>query len=223
MRQNTHVAMSAQEYHDYISTSTGPWDDLLIRRFSEEYEPGNFRKTVVDVGTGTAVLPIRLAAMPLFERAYFIGTDLFADMVDTARTAIGAAGLADRIRMEEYDVHSMPFDDNSVDYIISRSTIHHWADPVQAFREIYRVLRSGGKAILHDPRRDPNPEFLEQFNAKRRAAGFEPNDLSEKYTADEVTAFLNAAGIGGHAQVRAPQEGPASMGYEVLIIKPANL
>jgi ubiquinone/menaquinone biosynthesis C-methylase UbiE len=178
---------------------------------------------VVDVGTGTAVLPIRLAALPIFERAYFIGTDLFADMVNTARTAVGAAGLANRIRIEECDVHSMPFDDNSVDYIISRSTIHHWADPVQAFREIYRVLKGGGKAILHDPRRDPNPEYLEQFNAKRRAAGFEPNDLSEKYTADEVTGFLNAAGIGEYAKVRAPKEGPASMGYEVLLVKPANL
>lgn len=223
MRDNLHVAMSAEQYHEYTSRATGPWDDLLIRRFSEEYKPSPAGRTVIDVGTGTAVLPIKLAAMPQFADASFIATDFFPDMIDAANAAVLQAGLQRRIRVEQCDVHAIPYSNESADYVISRSTIHHWGDPAQAFREIHRILRPGGIALLHEPRRDPNPTVLEDFNRRRRAAGFEPNDLSEKYTPREVAAFLETAGIQRQALVTAPDEGPASMGFEVRIEKTVHV
>jgi len=220
MRENLHVAMSAEQYHHYVSSATGPWDELLVRRFCEEYSPSPRGRVIIDVGTGTAVLPIMLAEMPQFADAVFIGTDLFTDMVETAQRTIQQRELENRVSAVECDIHKLPFDDNYADYVISRSTIHHWADPVQAFREIYRVLQPGGLAMMHEPRRDPSPNALEDFNARRRAANFEPNDLREKYTAAEVTEFLKQAGIGGCSRIYAPDTGPASMGFEVQIRKP---
>jgi SAM-dependent methyltransferase len=220
MRENLHVAMSAREYHEYISSATGPWDDLIIRRVTDVYRPLQSGRIIVDIGTGTAVLPIRLARLPVFKDATFIATDFFNDMIDIARAAVREAGLEQRIRTEQCDVHALPYPDNFADYAISRSTIHHWADPVQAFREIYRILRPGGIALIHDPRRDPNPEVLQEFNRRRRDAGFEPNDLNEKYTPGEVAAFLKSAGIAAQSEIAAPDEGPASMGFEVCIRKP---
>ncbi len=222
MRENLHVAMSAQEYHEYISTSTGPWDELLLSRFSQVYTSSPAGRVVVDIGTGTAVLLIRLAEKPEYSDATFIGTDLFADMIRTAEEAVTFAGLSDRIRLDECDVHRLPYRGDYADYVLSRSNIHHWADPVQAFREIYRILKRGGIAMLHEPRRDPNPQVLEEFIRRRRAAGFASNDLSEKYTVKEVRGFLEGAGIGAHSQIFAPEEGPASMGFEVYIAKPAE-
>src|ERR1051326_8962624 len=222
MRDNLHVAMSAREYHDYTSGSMGPWDELLIGRLNSEYKPPPPARTIVDVGTGTAVLPIKLAAIPKFDGAFFVGTDLFLDMVETAREAVHAVGLSDRIRVDQCDVHAMPYEDDWADYVISRSTVHHWADPVQAFREIFRILRPGGIALIHAPRRDPNPTFLEDVNRRRRAAGFEPNDLSEKYTAAEAGEFLAAAQIRAYSKITAPEQGPASMGFEVRIEKPSR-
>jgi ubiquinone/menaquinone biosynthesis C-methylase UbiE len=220
MRDNLHVAMSAQQYHDYISSAAGPWDELLIRRFSDEYEPSPAGRIVVDVGTGTAVLLMMLAQNPEFADAAFIGTDLFTDMIRAAREAVSSSGLEGRIRIDECDVHHMPYPDEFADYVISRSTIHHWADPAQAFREIFRILKPGGIALLHEPRRDPNPQALEEFNRRRRAAGFEPNDLTEKFTSAQVDAFLEIAGIRPHGVITAPSDGPASMGFEVRIAKP---
>jgi ubiquinone/menaquinone biosynthesis C-methylase UbiE len=219
-RENLHVAMSAEQYHQYVSSATGPWDELLIRRFREEYSPSPRGRVVIDVGTGTAVLPIMLAEMPQFADAVFIGTDLFADMVEAAERAIRQRGLENRVHAVECDIHKLPFDNDYADYVISRSTIHHWADPVQAFREIYRVLQPGGLAMMHEPRRDPDSRALEDFNARRRAANFEPNDLREKYTAAEVTEFLKQAGVGDCSHIYAPETGPASMGFEVQIRKP---
>jgi SAM-dependent methyltransferase len=42
----------------------------------------------------------------------------------------------------------MPFPDNSVDLVVSRGSIFFWNDPVQGLKEVYRVLRPGGKAYI---------------------------------------------------------------------------
>ena len=47
---------------------------------------------------------------------------------------------------------SLPFDDVSVDLVVSTLSAHHWDDPVAAFAEIRRVLRPGGVARIYDVR-----------------------------------------------------------------------
>lgn len=42
----------------------------------------------------------------------------------------------------------MPFPDNSVDLVVSRGSIFFWDDRAQGLREVYRVLRPGGKAYI---------------------------------------------------------------------------
>lgn len=45
----------------------------------------------------------------------------------------------------------MPFDDNTFDYVISSEVIEHTPAPYLAIREIYRVLKPGGKMVLSTP------------------------------------------------------------------------
>jgi len=56
------------------------------------------------------------------------------------------------------DIHSMPFADNSFDAVLCNHVLEHVQDDLQAMREIRRVLRPGGWAILQVPFFSPVPE-----------------------------------------------------------------
>lgn len=220
MRTNMPVHYSAGKYDEYTRHSVEVHDERTIRRLRQEYRAlGRSPCMLIDVGTGTAQLLIKLAAHKEMQWKKIIGTDIFDDMLAKARETIAAAHLENLVAIERADVHEMPYADECADFIISRSTIHHWADPVKAFQEIYRLLAPGGVAIIHEPRRDPHPAALSEFNAARAAVGVEPARMDEKYTAHEVEAFLRTAALNAQSIVSAPRRGPGSMGFEVRISK----
>jgi SAM-dependent methyltransferase len=49
------------------------------------------------------------------------------------------------------DIHSMPFEDGSVDGIICLSVLEHVENPFKACSEMYRVLKKGGQALVFVP------------------------------------------------------------------------
>ena len=220
MRENIPVHYGPELYDNYTAESVEAYDDAMIRRLQQEIRlMGKGPRTLVDIGTGTAQLLIKIARLPEQPRLTLIGTDYFEDMIDKARETVASHGLEDAIAIEQADVHAMPFPDDFTDFVISRSTIHHWAQPLKAFDEIYRILKPGGVAIIHEPRRDPDPEALAEFNRKRQEVGVQPTTLDEKYTPEEIQQFLRSAGLHRQSIVSAPKRGPGSLGFEVRISK----
>jgi SAM-dependent methyltransferase len=75
------------------------------------------------------------------------GVDLDAEAVAIARQRVGHGGIA-RAR-----AGSLPFRGGSFDVVYCYSTLEHVADPIQALREMVRVLRPKGRLYLHTPSR----------------------------------------------------------------------
>ena len=46
------------------------------------------------------------------------------------------------------DAENLDFENNTFDYIFSWGAIHHSADPEKIIKEIYRVLKNGGKGMI---------------------------------------------------------------------------
>ncbi|GAK76898.1 glycosyltransferase [Nonlabens ulvanivorans] len=49
------------------------------------------------------------------------------------------------------DICNLPFEDNSYDFILCNHVLEHIPDDETAMKELYRVLKPGGKAILQIP------------------------------------------------------------------------
>ena len=56
--------------------------------------------------------------------------------------------LEDRLSAVVGRSEAMPFPDNTVDFVVSRGSIFFWDDPAKGLKEVYRVLRPGGKAYI---------------------------------------------------------------------------
>lgn len=56
------------------------------------------------------------------------------------------------------DIHRMPFDDNMFDAVLCNHVLEHVTNDILAMREIFRVLKPGGFAILQVPFFHPIPE-----------------------------------------------------------------
>ena len=149
----------------------------------------------------------------------FIGVDHFSEMVSIAKQNVASSGLADRISIEQADVHDLPFGSGAVRYVLSRSTIHHWSDPIKALREIHRVLEPQGVALVYEISRTANADAIAIFNDKRRMANVEPSRMGEKYTPKEVWEFVKAGGLESEAELLVPKMGLMSVGMELKIGK----
>ncbi|MBA2852617.1 class I SAM-dependent methyltransferase [Methanococcus maripaludis] len=101
--------------------------------------------TCVDIGSGPGALSIALAKQSDFS---ILALDFSKHMNEIALKNIADANLNDRIQIVQGDVHNIPIEDNYADLIVSRGSVFFWEDVATAFREIYRILKSGGKTYI---------------------------------------------------------------------------
>lgn len=124
---------------------------------------------VLDVGTGTARIPIEICRrhgdirITAVERA--------ARAAQTARRNVERAGLTFGIRIEQADALSLPFADGSFGAVISNSLLHHVPDQAGVLREMTRVLSPGGLLFIRDTLQGADSRQIAEVLATSRETG----------------------------------------------------
>jgi SAM-dependent methyltransferase len=78
--------------------------------------------------------------------ADYTGVDLTDAAVELARKHFDLLGLRGEFRTA--DAENLDFADESVDLVYSHGVLHHTPDTARAVREIHRVLKPGGRAMV---------------------------------------------------------------------------
>lgn len=98
----------------------------------------------LEIGAGTGFFTLNLKLAGVLEHGTV--TDISPGMVEVARRNADHLGFA--IDGQAADAESLPFDDESFDLVIGHAVIHHIPDVEKAFREMFRVLRPGGRVVI---------------------------------------------------------------------------
>lgn len=119
-----------------------------------------------DIGCGPGHLVIELA-----QRApglQLTGVDLAEGMLAAATANARRAGVDQRVTFRKGDASRLPFENASLDLVLSTLSLHHWGRPVTVLNEVARVLRPGGVGLIFDLRRDiPAPAYTLLWFATR--------------------------------------------------------
>jgi len=149
------VMDTEEEARDYDSMDNADVNARFCDDFLAHHPPLG---QVLDVGTGTALIPIELCRRVAGVSVHAI--DLASSMLASARRNLERAGLVERVHIEKGDAKSTRWSDGAFDAVISNSLVHHVPDPARALREMYRLVRPGGVLFIRDLARPENVEQL---------------------------------------------------------------
>jgi len=103
---------------------------------------------VLDLGSG-AGFDCFLAAKKVGESGKVIGVDMTEEMIDKARMNAEKHGYKN-VEFRLGDIENLPVDSDCIDVAISNCVINLAPDKLKVFKEVYRVLKVGGKMYLSD-------------------------------------------------------------------------
>lgn len=155
---------------------------------------------VLDVGTGTGDLALEIAR--LHPDASVVGLDYTGPMIARAPAKARREGLGERITWARADGQVLPFPDASFDAVTSAFVLRNFADLAQAYAEMARVVRPGGRVVSLEisPESHPlwRPFFRLHFERVVPLVGrLVTGDAGAySYLPASVAAFLGAEALG---------------------------
>lgn len=180
-------------------------------------------ETIVDLGSGGG-LDVFLAAKKVGSSGKAIGIDMTGDMISLARKNAEKGGYTN-VKFYLGEIEAMPLPDASVDCVISNCVLNLCPDKDAALKEIFRILKPGGRLAVSDiALKKALPEAvasevaawtgciagamtIEENRVALSGAGFGQVDIQD------AGSDLNAYRDGGHAVCCGP-ESDADMSAE---------
>jgi len=159
----------------WYTSTTGkdqkPFRDLA-QQIASELKLGS---KILEVAPGPGFLAIELAKAGNFE---ITGLDISTTFVDIARANAAREGV--RVDFQRGNASAIPFEHATFDLVVCRAAFKNFSAPLEALREMRRVLKPGGKALILDLRKDAPITTIEQHVDDMQLSA--PSALFTKWT-----------------------------------------
>lgn len=147
-------------FHNYLSSNPSVGDKWLLwqtlltgasrRQWLQQIDVSGFTKEskVLDVGTGFGILAFDLSART---EVQIEGIDRDPEKIQIANHMLQQLQQSQgrNIRFRTGDTYDLNFDDNMFDMVMVRFVFQHLESPLQAAKEIWRVLKPGGSVYVN--------------------------------------------------------------------------
>ena len=123
-------------------------------------------EVVLDLGSGAGI-DVFLSANKVSKSGRVIGIDMTDEMLEKARKNANDGNYSN-VEFRKGDIEkNIPVDDDTIDAVISNCVINLTSDKTNAFREVHRILKVGGRMVISDlvtdTELDPNQVDAEQW------------------------------------------------------------
>jgi demethylmenaquinone methyltransferase/2-methoxy-6-polyprenyl-1,4-benzoquinol methylase len=154
-------------------------------------------EVALDVGVGTGDLAFDLLAASA-SSARVVGIDVSEGMLDLVRARAAASPAGPRFEARIADAQALSFDDASFDRVVAGFAVRNFGDLDAGLREMRRVVRPRGRAVILELSTPPNGLIRSAFNlyfhgaAPRLAAALGGDAGAYRYLPRSVARFPGA-------------------------------
>ena len=132
---------ASQFYEDSWKDPLKPAQDKLLEM--ADLRPG---ESVLETSCGTGLITFRITQY-VSPDGKVVATDLSDKMVESARAGAERQQIS-TVTFKQMDAEELKLDDNQFDAAVCGLGLMYFPDPGQALKEMHRVLRPGGRAVL---------------------------------------------------------------------------
>ena len=175
-RLNRHLREKQKDSQAFFAGAAGLWDKLRGELYGSQFTtaamlallPSDF--TIADLGCGTGPLSAELAAYV----QQVIAIDNSPAMLKAAQKRLEGF---DNIDLRRGELDALPIDDATCDAAMMVLVLSYLPSPLAAVREMARILKPGGSAVLVDLLPHDREDFRRQM--EQQHAGFEPAAMNK--------------------------------------------
>ena len=173
----------AREFFDRVapewsSLRSGYYDEDVISKLQDAHILKD-DMVLVDLGAGDGYLSRAIASKVDTVIAVDISEAMLKELSKKAEKQ-----EIKNIRTVLGDGCDMPLSDNSADIVCANMFLHHIDEPITAIKEMYRILKPGGRVFLADLREHGNKEFRETMH-----------DVWQGFSENEITGWFKKCGF----------------------------
>jgi demethylmenaquinone methyltransferase / 2-methoxy-6-polyprenyl-1,4-benzoquinol methylase len=195
--------------YDFLNRVLSLGIDCRWRRFAVGLITATPHGRILDIATGTGDVALEIARQTA-DGISIVGADVSREMVEIGKQKAAASPYADRITFEIAPCESLPFPDEQFNAVTIAFGIRNVVDRLQGLKEMHRVLKPGGKAIILEFSTPTSPLFRAVYLfyflkilpaigglfSRQSAYRYLPDSVLEFPSREEFESLMEQAGFG---------------------------